>query len=177
MVRRRQGEAYKPQCLAPTVKHGGGSVMIWGCFSTAGTRQIHLCEGRMNQVTYKEVLEQHLLPSARKLYPNCNSSNWIFQQDNAACHTAKSVTTWMERKHIRIMSWPAQSPDLNPIENLWNQMKEKMREHKPANKTELFEFLKQEWAAVSREMCQHLVESMPRRMAAVIKNKGYATKY
>ena len=175
MVWRKPGEAYKPECLAPTVKHGGGSVMIWGCFSMAGTGRIRLCEGRMNQKTYKEVLEEDLLPSAKKLYPDNN--DWIFQQDNAPCHTAKSVTTWMEKMNIRTMSWPAQSPDLNPIENLWNNIKEKMREHKPANKKELFHFLKQEWAEVTMEKCQHLIESMPRRMAATIKNKGYATKY
>ena len=76
MVRLRPGEAYKPQCLAPTVKFGGGSVMIWGYFSKAGIGQICLCEGLMNQATYKVVLEEHLLPSALTMFPN--SEDWFF---------------------------------------------------------------------------------------------------
>lgn len=174
-VRRKPGEAYKPDSLAPTVKHGGGSVMIWGCFSMGGTGQMQLCEGRMNQVTYRATLENSLLPSAGKLFPASN--DWIFQQDNAPCHTARSVKAWMENQNIRTMPWPAQSPDLNPIENLWKIIKLKMENHKPKNKANLFEFVQQEWAAVTAEQCQKLVESMPRRMAAVIKNNGYAIKY
>lgn len=175
LVRRRPGEAYKPDCLAPTVKHGGGSVMIWGCFSMSGTGQMQLCEGRMNQVMYRATLENSLLPSAGKLFPASN--DWIFQQDNAPCHTARSVKAWMENHNIRTMPWPAQSPDLNPVENLWKIIKLKMENHKPKNKANLFEFVQQEWAAVTAEQCQKLVESMPRRMASVIKNNGYAIKY
>ncbi|KAJ8389099.1 hypothetical protein AAFF_G00123050 [Aldrovandia affinis] len=114
MVRRRPGEACKPQCLAPTVKFGGGSVMIWGCFTKAGIGQICLCEGRMNQTTYKVILEENLLPSALKMFPK--SEDWFFQQDNAPCHTARSIKVWMEDHQIKTLSWPAQSsPDLNPM--------------------------------------------------------------
>ena len=132
MVRRRPGEAYKPQCLAPTVKFGGGSVMIWGCFSKAGIGQMRYCEGRMNEATYKVILEENLLPSALTMFPN--SEECFFQQDNAPCHTARSVKVWMKDHQIRTLSWPAQTPDLNPIENLWNVIKRKMDGHKPSNK-------------------------------------------
>uniref|UniRef100_A0AAY5L5H5 Tc1-like transposase DDE domain-containing protein n=1 Tax=Esox lucius TaxID=8010 RepID=A0AAY5L5H5_ESOLU len=175
MVGWRPGEAYQPQYLAPTVKFGGGSVTIWGCFSKAGIGQICLCEGRMNQAKYKVILEEHLLPSALKMFPN--SENWFFQQDNAPCHTARSIKVWMEDHQIKTLSWPAQSPDLNPIENLWNLMKRKMDGHKPSNKAELLEFLCQEWNKVTQQQCDRLVESMPRRIKAVIKNQGYSTKY
>ena len=175
MVRRRSGEAYRPECLAPTVKHGGGSVMIWGCFSKSGTGKVRLCEERMNQAKYRVVLEEDLLPSAQMLYPN--SDDWIFQQDNAPCHTAKSVKSWMEEKNIRILTWPAQSPDINPIENLWNTMKRKMENHKPSNKAELFDFLRLEWETITQDECERLVESIPSRIRAVIKNRGFATKY
>ncbi|KAK1789420.1 hypothetical protein P4O66_015349 [Electrophorus voltai] len=78
---------------------------------------------------------------------------------------------------IKTLSWPAQSPDHNPIENLWNVIKRKMDGHKPSNKAELMEFLCQEWRKVTQQQCERLVESMPRRMKAVIKNQGYSTKY
>ncbi|XP_034562833.1 uncharacterized protein LOC117829315 [Notolabrus celidotus] len=124
MVRRRPGEAYKPQCFAPTVKFGGGSVMIWGCFSKAGIGQMRLCQGRLNQATYEVILEENWLPSALTMFPN--SEDWFFQQDNAPCHTARSIKVWMKDHQIKTLSWPAQSPDLNPIENLWNVIKRKM---------------------------------------------------
>ena len=101
----------------------------------------------------------------------------FFQQDNAPCHTARSIKVWMEDHQIKTLSWPAQSPDLNPIENLWNVIKRKMDGHKPSNKAELLEFLRQEWHKVTQNQCERLVESMPRRMKAVIKNQGYSTKY
>ncbi|MGH0154757.1 UNVERIFIED_CONTAM: hypothetical protein FKN15_033937 [Acipenser sinensis] len=83
----------------------------------------------------------------------------------------------MEDHQIKTLSWPAQSPDLNPIENLWNVIKRKMDGHKPSNKAELLEFLRQEWHKVTQQQCERLVESMPRRMKAVLENQGYSTKY
>src|SRR4029434_9626483 len=77
--------------------------------------------------------EDNLLPSALTMSPNCEE--WFFQQDNAPCHTARSVKVWMKDHQIRTLSsWPAQSPDLNPIENLWNVIQRKMDGHKPSNK-------------------------------------------
>ena len=83
----------------------------------------------------------------------------------------------MRDHQIMTLSWPAQSPDLNPIENLWNVIKRKMDGHKPSNKAKLLEFLRQEWHKVTQRQCERLVESMPRHMKAVIVNQGYSTKY
>ncbi|XP_054466065.1 phosphatidylinositol 4-phosphate 5-kinase-like protein 1 [Anoplopoma fimbria] len=104
-----------------------------------------------------------------------NSEGCFFQQDNAPCHTARSVKVWMKDHQIRTLSWPAQSPDLNPIENLYNVIKRKMDGHKPSNEAELLEFLRQEWHKVTQQQCERLVESMPRRMKAVIKSRPTAT--
>ncbi len=71
----------------------------------------------------------------------------------------------------------SQSPDLNPIENLWNAIKRKMDGHKPSNKTRLLEFLLQEWDNVPQQQCERLVESIRRHIKAVIENQGYFTKY
>ena len=116
--------------------------MVRRYFSKAGIRQICLCEGRMNQARYKVVLEKNLFPFALTMFPN--SEECFLQQDNAPCHTTRPVKVWMKDHHIRTLSWLAQSPDLNPIKNLWNVIKRKMEGHKPSNKAELLEFLRQE---------------------------------
>uniref|UniRef100_A0A3P8T2P1 Tc1-like transposase DDE domain-containing protein n=1 Tax=Amphiprion percula TaxID=161767 RepID=A0A3P8T2P1_AMPPE len=161
---RKPAEAYKPDCLAPTMKHGCESVTIWGCLSMDGTGQIQLA-----------TMKNSLFPSAGKVF--LASNDWIFQQDNAPCHTARSDKAWMENQNIGTMPWPAQSPFLNPIENLWKIIKRKMENQKPKNKANLFEYAQQEWAAMTAELCQKLVESMPRCMAAVIRSNGCAIKY
>ena len=86
-VWRRQNESYKPECLQGTVKHGGGSIMVWGCMSSFGPGQLHQVEGIMNGAMYRDILQKHLLPSATALFPA--TFPWIFQQDNDPKHTSK----------------------------------------------------------------------------------------
>ena len=75
------------------------------------------------------------------------------------------------------MKWPAQSLDLNPIENLWAQLNRITMEHKPTNEEELFEVLKRGWESLSIEYLHGLIESMPRRCKAVIKARKMPAKY
>ena len=93
-VRQRTGEEFKPECILPTVKHPT-SVMIWGCFSMKGPGRLEVCEGKMTADKYLKVLEKRMLPSARDLY-GVENKEWIFQQDNAPCHTAKKVKEWCQ---------------------------------------------------------------------------------
>lgn len=173
-VRRSVGEAYKPQCVLPTVKHPL-TVMIWGCFSARGAGRIHVCEGRMNAEKYLKVMEDKLLKSARDLYKD---EEWIFQQDNAPCHTAKRCKEWFDTHGVKVLSWPAQSPDLNPIENLWHQIKLLVTKDKPTTKVTLIEAIVKAWyRLVTTERLENLVNSMPRRCRAVIHSKGWPTKY
>jgi len=88
---------------------------------------------------------------------------FFIHQDNAPCHTAISIKVWMEDHQIKTLSWPAQSPGLNPIENLWNVIKRNMDGHKPSNKAKLLEFFFFA-PGVTQHQCERLVESIPRRM-------------
>ena len=129
-VRRREGEAFHPDCVVPTVKFGGGSVMVWGCMASSGTGMLYTCEGRMNSTIYTNMLDQVYRTSLTKILDNNIPSDVIFQQDNAPCHTSKVSKGWFEKKGITVMTWPPQSLVLNPIETLFSHLGKRVRMHK-----------------------------------------------
>ncbi len=115
-----------------------------------------------------------MLPSADKLY---GDADFIFQQDLAPAHTAKGTKSWFNDHGVTVLDWPANSPDLNPIENLWSIVKRKMRDTRPNNADDLKAAIKETWASIPPQQCHKLSTSMPRRIEAVIKAKGVPTKY
>lgn len=173
-IRRKTGERLKRKNLLPTVKHGGGNIMVWGCMSWKGLGNLHVIDGIMTKEVYLDILERNLLPSKKKLRLQ---SNFIFQQDGDPKNTAKVVSEWFTKKRINKMDWPAQSPDMNPIEHLSTIMKRKVRCRSPKNKSELEKALREEWESFDPEISRKLVESMPKRVAEVIKARGGHTHY
>ena len=104
-------------------------------------------------------------------------STWQFQQDNAPCHTARSIKQYMEEKLLNLMPWPARSPGLNPIENLWSWMDCKLQKSKPTNLVQLKTQMQELWNTVPQELIRKLIDSMVRRVLACLKNKGGHIKY
>ncbi|KAK3548543.1 hypothetical protein QTP70_013390 [Hemibagrus guttatus] len=104
-------------------------------------------------------------------------ADFIFQQDLAPAHTAKSTKSWLNDHGVGVLDWPANSPDLNPVENLWGIVKRKMRNKRPKNADELKATVKETCASIPPQQCHKLITSMPRPIEAVIKAKGASTKY
>ena len=156
------------------MKSGQDGVMVWGCFTKHGLGPIVRLDGRITVKDYMAVLRNHLVPYINTLE---DKENTIFQEDNTPIHTARVVKSWKEENNVVTFPWPAQSPDMNPIEHLRDELERRVRAHKPLprNKEELWQILQKEWHNIDVSVYQNLVDSMPRRIAAVIKGKGYPT--
>ncbi len=115
-----------------------------------------------------------MLPSADKLY---RDDDFIFQQDLAPAHAAKGTKSWFNDHGVTVLDWSANSPDLNPIENLWGIVKRKMIDTRPNNADDPRATIKATWASITPQQCHMLIASMPRRIDAVIHAKGGPTKY
>ncbi len=102
---------------------------------------------------------------------------WVFQHDNDLKHTAKAAKEWLKKKHIMVLEWPSKSPDLNPIYNLWRELKVQVAKRQPRYRNDLEKICKEEWDKIAPEMCANLVANYKKLLTSVIANKGFATKY
>ncbi len=171
-VLRAEEEGDLPACFQCSVQKPA-SLMVWGCISTYGMGSLHVLEGTMNAERYIKVLEQHMLPSRRRLF---QGRPCVFQQDNAKPHTAAITTAWLRSRRVRVLNWPACSPDLSPIENIWRIINEKYVK----DDHELFS----SWKPISGKngtKFQHQnsrnLTSMPRHLQTVLKRRGDATPW
>lgn len=157
---------------------GGGSVMVWAAFSSRGKAKICFVPPKMNSKIYTELLDDALI----SFLEDKMDEDSIFQQDNAAIHVSKESLKWFEEHNISLMKWPACSPDLNPVENLWGHMSRKIYAQKAQGhlfKTtlELKLAIKEAWEDLDRTLLQNLVDSMPNRIFEVVNKNGGPINY
>jgi transposase len=171
---REANEELKLSCISASAKHSP-SLMFWGCFAYGGLGPIVPLYGSVTGAAHAKTVKKYVVPTMQKFF----SRRGIFQEDNATPHKSKVATAVCEAHGIKKLSWPPQSPDLNPIENLWHEMKEAIRKKSPApsNLKELKKYVKRAWRDLPFEYYQRLIDSMPDRVNAVIAANGYHTKY
>jgi transposase len=144
--------------------------MFWGAFSYNGPIALVPVTGTMNSTKYVETLETNLLPHLENT-PLADIP--IFQHDNAPCHASRETKLFLQQHAVNVIEWPPYSPDLNPIENLWGIMKNKLKEQNVTTKAELLQIVQEIWASMSmKDVCKRLIVSMEKRIHECIRNRG-----
>lgn len=171
-VRRLKNERYADCCILEHDRYGGGSLMVWAGIWWNNRTEIVVIPGTMTGARYlNEIVRPHVLPTVQE-------NNLTLQQDNARPHTARIVMAELDA--IEVLPWPARSPDLSPIEQLWDEVGRRLRDNYelPAvNVNQLADRIRHEWNSIPQETIQHLILSMPRRLTECIEKRGGHTSY
>lgn len=175
-VWRRPGERMAERFVNRSRAFGGGSITVWGGITMNSRTQLVIFRNQtVNSRNYiSNILEPVVIPTANRI-----GDGFIFIDDNAPCHRARIVNDYLASRQINRSSWPAQSPDLNPIENVWAMLKSRVRSYEPPPRTldALEAVIIEMWNAVPQEMIAAAIGSMKRRCLGVIRARGGSIKY
>ena len=161
------------QRFGVTNGHQGPSLMVWGGVTATHRTQLVIVPGNMNGTVYRDtIVRPHILPFIRR-------HGAVFQQDNARPHVARVVTQFVQQQNIPTLPWPAVSPDLSPIEHVWDEMKRRLRNlpNQPQNMQQLARVLVRLWNNIPQQFLARVVRSMRQRVLACIQARGGHTRY
>lgn len=171
MVWRKRGQRFNPRFISERVAAGGGSVHVWGAIWHGGKSPLRILRNTVNGLRYCDTLQTIFE------IPNL-PMNWVLQDDNARPHRCNLVNEFKNARGIRsLTSWPPNSPDLNPIEHLWDYIGKRVQARIPRSLQQLELFLQDEWNNVPQAFIDNLISSMRRRIGEVIVARGGNTRY
>lgn len=147
-------------------------IFAWGGFCRKGKTSLFCFRQIMDGKFYVEILDKHI-PEINKLL----GKRWQFQQDNDPKHTSRIAKEFLRENVPSVLDWPSNSPDLNPIENLWGIVKREVEKRMPENFEELEKFMVEEWNAIPQSVIINLIDSMKRRCEEVIEKGGERISY
>ncbi len=160
-----------PSCLVSRVQAAGGGVMVWGIFSWHTLGPLVPIEHRLNATAYLSIVADHVHPFMTTVYHLLMTTSSRIMH----CHKVTIIPDWFleHDNEFTLLKWPPQSPDLNPIEHLWDVVEREIHiiDVQPTNLQQLRDAIMSIWIKISEECFQHPVESMPRRIKAVLKAK------
>lgn len=183
-ITRRPNETYDDDCLIWSFNQSSVRVMVWGCFAQNYKGPLVMLDypggagGGMNTERY---IEQVLDPVVLGIYRDLKGSRryMYYQQDGASFHKSKKTLRWFSKEGVQLFFHPPNSPDLNPIENLWSILKQRIRSrpHPPTSVDELKQAVQEAWDSITIDEINALVQSMPERVQQVLSAKGGHTSY
>ena len=178
-VWRKSNERLRPECNGMYRRQNYRpkfSVMFWGCITYYGVGTLTPVDGYMNSEKYITILDENLWPVIARHF---STRPYIFQEDNAPCHVSRMSNQWKCDNDILTLEWPPQSPDLNIIENVWKVLKYhiKRRMNEIQNANDLKVIVSEIWSSLDLQYIKSLYDSLPKRINAVLRAKGYITKY
>jgi hypothetical protein len=158
------------------VERWGSALSVWAGISRRGKTNLYFYSGTLSADDYQTVLEKSLLPAAQEMFDE-EKIEWELQQDKATCHMARSTKDWLEKNDVRVVDgWPTKGDDINPIENVWAILDERLQKRKFKTPAGMKRAIREEWNNLEQSTIENLIESIPGRLRKVIKAKGGSIK-
>jgi len=151
---------------------GGGKVQVWGCITYNGVGDLEWVDGAMEKEHYCDILRSYVVPSCQ--WNSMDPGTFIFQHDNSSVHTAKIVKRFLSRSKIKVLDWPANSPDISPIERVWGYIDKQLNhcDAPPKNKDELFARIEDIWNNLPPNYLNELYRELPEKIQMLVKTNG-----